>query len=302
MTIPPALLAALLLLAGPDPADPAGWVRQGVLARLNRERATAGLRPLALDDRLVRVAQQEAEEIARRGVRAYEEAALRETFRHTRHRLARAAYEPHGWSESWALGGGGDLERIVGGADGVLAQARDGDYAHLGVGFSRHDGLPVYTFLLAWPEAEFFARQTTGLADRDAARQAMLAQANALRRAAGAPPLALDPRLNIAAQRHAEDMLARSFYAHDTPEGQGPGERVRAAGYPAPALVGENIARGALSVEEALAGWTRSREHRKNLLHGAFTGLGVGYAAGRDADGWTVVWVQDFARPKTPGT
>jgi len=302
VTVPPALLAALLLLAGPDPADPAGWLRQSVLGRLNQERAAAGLRPLALDDRLVGVAQQEAEEIARRGVRAYEEAALRETFRQTRHRLARAAYEPHGWSESWALGGDDDLERIVGGADGVLAQALDGDYSHLGVGFSRRDGLPVYTFLLAWPEAEFFARQTTGLADPEAARQAMLAQANALRRAAGAPPLALDPRLNAAAQRHAEDMLARSFYAHDTPEGEGPGERVRAAGYPAPALVGENIARGALSVEEALAGWTRSREHRNNLLHGAFTGLGVGYAAGRDADGWTVVWVQDFARPKTPGT
>ncbi|MGH9363112.1 MAG: CAP domain-containing protein, partial [Thermoanaerobaculia bacterium] len=61
---------------------------------------------------------------------------------------------------------------------------------------------------------------------------------------------------------------------------------------------GENIARGAFSVEEALEGWSRSREHRKNLLHDAYTHLGVGYATGRDADGWTVVWVQDFARPR----
>ncbi|HEX5759012.1 MAG TPA: CAP domain-containing protein [Thermoanaerobaculia bacterium] len=291
------LLLLLLLLAGRAAGDPAAAVRDGLLAYLNQERAAAGLRPLELDARLVRVAQQGADEIARGGARAYEEAALREAFRRTRQRLERAGYEPHGWSESWALGGGGDFGRVVGGADGVLAQALDGDYTHLGVGVSDQGGVPLYTFLLAWPERDFFTRQTAGLADRDAACAAMLARVNALRAAAGAAPLALDPRLNAAAQRHAEDMLARSFYAHESPEGTGPRERVRAAGYPPAALVGENIARGALSVEEALAGWNRSRPHRRNLLHRSYEHLGVGFAAGRGAEGWTVVWVQDFARP-----
>ncbi len=290
------LLLLLRIVAPAEPADAAAWTRQGLLWRLNGERAAAGLAPLALNPRLVAVAQQGAEEIARRGVRAYEEAALRDTFAATRRRLAQAGYEAHGWSESYALTAG-SLDRVVGGEDGALALARDGDYRHLGVGVSALEGTPVYTFLLAWPEGDFFARETAGLSDLDRVRASMLAAANALRAKAGAGPLARDPRLDAAAQRHAEDMLARSYYAHQTPEGDGPRERLLAAGFTRATACGENIARGPYSVEEVLAAWNKSRDHRRNLLHRGFTHLGVGVARGRGPDGWTVLWVQDFATP-----
>jgi uncharacterized protein YkwD len=294
------LLLLLHLVAPAAPADASAWTRQSLLWRLNGERAAAGMTPLALDARLVAVAQQGAEVIARRGARAYEEPALRDAFAATRRRLAQAGYEPHGWSESFALTAG-SLERVVGGEDGVLAQALDGDYRHLGVGVSALEGTPVYTFLLAWPEDDFFARQTAGLSDLPRVRASMLAAANALRAKAGAPPLAGDPRLDAAAQRHAEDMLARSYYGHETPEGDGPRERLRAAGFNRAAAFGENIARGPYSVEEVLTAWHKSRDHRRNLLHPGFTHLGAGMARGRGPDGWTVIWVQDFARPQAGG-
>lgn len=292
-TIP--LLLLVSLLAAVAPAAPADTVRQDLLARLNGARAAAGLPPLALDARLGAVAQQGAEEIASRGVRAYEEAGLRDSFAATRRRLNREGYEAHGWSESFAVTSGSP-ERVLSGDGGALEQALDADYRHLGIGVSALDGTPVYTFLLAWPEEDFFARETASLSDLGQVRAAMLAQANALRAGDGVPPLAADPRLDRAAQRHAEDMLARSYYAHRSPEGDGPGERLEAAGYTL-AAAGENIARGQYSVAEVLTAWSRSRDHRRNLLNSSFRHLGIGMARGKGADGWTVVWVQNFARP-----
>lgn len=276
-----------------DRAAAPSEVRRAVLARLNEERTSAGLVPLALDSRLSAVAQRAADEIARQGIRAYEEDGLRDALRQTRRRLGQAGYEAHGWSEGWAVTTGG-VERAVAGEGGLLEQARDADWRHLGVGVAALDGAPVYTFVLAWPEADFFSRETAGISDLSRVRQAMLEQANGLRAAAGAPPLAADERLDRAAQRHAEDMLARSYYDHRTPEGHGPRERVEAAGARA-SRFGENIARGQTSVEEVLGAWRRSRDHRRNLLHPGFSRLGVGMARGRTADGWTVVWVQNFA-------
>ena len=120
-----------------------------------------------------------------------------------------------------------------------------------------------------------------------------MSRANAERAAAGLSPLALDPRLNAAAQAHAEDMLLRSYYNHSNLEGRGPSARVRKSGYPG-RLVAENIARGPYTVTEVMDNWMASREHKRNLLHPGFTHLGVGIAVGRNSVGDTVLWVQNF--------
>lgn len=49
-----------------------------------------------------------------------------------------------------------------------------------------------------------------------------------------APPLAFDTRLIAAARGHSQDMANRGYFAHFTPEGIGPQQRIRAAGFPAP--------------------------------------------------------------------
>ena len=53
-------------------------------------------------------------------------------------------------------------------------------------------------------------------------------------------PLAPHQALRDAARGHSIDMLDREFFEHENPDGKGPSDRARAAGYPAGA--GENIA------------------------------------------------------------
>ena len=81
---------------------------------------------------------------------------------------------------------------------------------------------------------------------------------DAERKKAGVPPLRSNDRLDQAAQRHAQDMLARHYFAHESPEGQTVRERARAAGYDWRA-VGENIAEGQLSVDEVMDTWMHTR-------------------------------------------
>ena len=84
-------------------------------------------------------------------------------------------------------------------------------------------------------------------------------------------PLALNEALTLAARGHNQDMAARSFFAHDNPDGLDPSDRARNAGYGAGA--GENIAAGQSSVYEAHVGLLDSVGHRMNILslHGNFS-------------------------------
>src|SRR5437588_3642806 len=45
-------------------------------------------------------------------------------------------------------------------------------------------------------------------------------------------PLAFDPSLIAAALGHSQDMSVRNYFAHNTPEGIDPGQRMTAAGFP----------------------------------------------------------------------
>jgi uncharacterized protein YkwD len=289
-----ALLASLLLTGAAPPSPEA--LRQALLTRINEERIAARVRPLALDPALDRVAQARAEEIGRTGELPKEEESFLLVSRRE-HRLRQAGYIPHGWTESLTAAAG-DVETVVRywkGGDSFGA-AMAADYRDLGVGLSTLRGVPFYVFLFAWPEREFFARQIAGLADLPTVRSEMLARVNAARRAAGSPPLTADPALDAVAQEHAEDMLRRAYYDHNTPEGRTPRERLEATGYLAH-QVGENIAEGEFSVEEVMGGWLASSGHRKNLLDRGFAHLGVGLAVGRFEDRLRLLWVQEFAAP-----
>lgn len=291
------LLAALWLFASSvsGQQDPDS-VRQSFLARLNQERQAAGLPPLRLVDSLNQAAQQSAEEIGSRGESALDLDATKRIKR----QLARAGYEAHGLSHSFAASPG-DADEVVNWwkSSDVAGFGRviDADYQDLGIGVGTYQGTPLYTFLLAWQEGEYFARQTSSLSELEQVRAAMLAQVNRERASVGASPLVLSRELNEAAQKHAEDMLARSYYDHNNLEGLQPRDRVRQTGYVA-RMVAENIARGTTTVEEAMQGWMQSRGHRANLLHAGFSEMGVGCAVGRNSVGYTVLWVQNFGRPQ----
>ncbi len=286
-------------ISPPVPAAPAldpALLRPALLARINQERKAAGVRLLDVDPALGRVAQARAEEIGRRGELPKPEESFLLIAQRER-RLREAGYIPHGWTESLTASTG-DVETVVRywkGGDSFPA-AMGADYRDVGIGLGTLRGVPLYVFVFAWPERDFFARQIAGLADLAAVRKTMLERVNAARKAAGRRPLSADPHLDAAAQEHAQDMLTRAYYDHDTPEGLTPRNRIEASGYLAH-KVGENIAEGEFSVEEVMSGWLGSSGHRRNLLDPEFSDFGVGLAVGRFEDRLRILWVQEFGTP-----
>jgi uncharacterized protein YkwD len=106
----------------------------------------------------------------------------------------------------------------------------------------------------------------------------------------GCSALRVDDRLTAAAQGHSEDMAERNYFSHDSPEGDGPGERARAEGYPW--WSGENIARGYRSAQQVVDGWMDSDGHRRNILNCESVAIGVGVADSSRG----LYWTQMFGR------
>lgn len=113
---------------------------------------------------------------------------------------------------------------------------------------------------------------------------------------AAAPPLRYSGTLADASQAHAMDMARRDYFDHDTPEGVKPAERLAETGYRWK-LTGENIARGDMGADEAMAGWLRSPGHCANIMEPRFSEMGFGIAADGDRKG-ALYWVQTFAAPR----
>ncbi len=277
-------------------------LRHELVVRLNHDREVAGVPLVAPLPALDQVAQKRAAEIEARGALPGESEAM-SLLGKVQSWLARAGYSAHGWTESVTTAPRGDIEAALSAwkQDPNYPQALDPDYQHVGIGVARLNGEPLYVFLLAWPRSEYFVRETRALADLQAARTAVLARVNAARREAGVPPVELEPRLTAAAQAHADDMLARSYYAHRSLDGTVPYDRVRARDY-VPDLVAENIAAGHFNAETVVEAWLHSTDHRRNMLDRRFTQLGVGIAVGTYEHRYKVMWVQDFARPQAPGS
>ncbi len=125
---------------------------------------------------------------------------------------------------------------------------------------------------------------------------------NAEREAAGLPPLRVAEALADAARWFARDMAEKGYFAadHDTYDNtQGRLVRVCAwrtrlsAFYGDSAALAENIAAGAASPHDVVAGWLSSPAHRANILGSGFSETGVGYWSGGPQGSY---WVQDFGR------
>ena len=121
----------------------------------------------------------------------------------------------------------------------------------------------------------------------------------------GLAPLGRREQLEVASQRHSEDMVARRFFEHDTPERTDPQARMLAAGYPSNnALTGENIAWAAgrrASPWEVVDLWMHSPPHRENILNPGYTEIGIGLARGAPetprSNGVPWTYTTDFGGP-----
>jgi uncharacterized protein YkwD len=122
--------------------------------------------------------------------------------------------------------------------------------------------------------------------------QGVLDLTNAERKKAGLPALRPNEKLFQAARAHSANMARQEVLAHTLDE-QGPGDRIRKAGYRA-STWGENCAAGQRTPEEAISSWMNSEGHRQNLLGQQFTEIGLGVAGSGSGMRY---WTQVFATP-----
>lgn len=106
----------------------------------------------------------------------------------------------------------------------------------------------------------------------------MLDLVNQERAANGLRPLAADPELTEVARRHSADMFARGYFAHDTPEGRSPFDRMHEANVQF-LTAGENLAL-APTLSLAHTGLMNSPGHRANILRPQFGRVGIGIMDG----------------------
>ncbi|THA86796.1 sigma-70 family RNA polymerase sigma factor [Streptomyces sp. A0592] len=114
----------------------------------------------------------------------------------------------------------------------------------------------------------------------------VVALVNTERAAAGCGPLKEDSQLRAAAQGHSDDMAARNFFDHTSPDGRDPGDRTTASGYRW-STYGENIAKGQQSAQSVMDSWMKSPGHRANILNCSFKDIGVGVHQGAGGPWWT---------------
>jgi uncharacterized protein YkwD len=100
--------------------------------------------------------------------------------------------------------------------------------------------------------------------------------------------LVFDVRLNAAAQGHAEDMLARNYFSHKSPEGKTALNRIWAQGYN-PTAFAENLAKGHQSDDAVLKAWQGSPSHDDALRGALFKEFGLGVAGAGNNTYWVLV-------------
>jgi uncharacterized protein YkwD len=120
---------------------------------------------------------------------------------------------------------------------------------------------------------------------------AMIGKLNEERARQGLAPLAPDTALTRIARQHSRDMLAHSYFSHETPFGVTPFQRMQAAGIHY-TIAGENIAL-APTLEIAHTGLMHSPGHRANILRRSFGHVGIGVL---DGGKFGLMITQDFTQ------
>ena len=153
-------------------------------------------------------------------------------------------------------------------------------------------GVKVIAVTLLFSAYPDFARLSGDLA-AEVARMV-----NASREKASASPLILDPALTRAAELKAQDMLARAYFEHVSPDGTMPWEWINKNEYQFQAM-GENLAMDFTTGESAHLALMQSDTHRTNILEKRYQNIGIGVASGNFAGRETNILVEFFAAPST---
>ena len=189
----------------------------------------------------------------------------------------------------WAVRTGPERE-----GRGIVRRGRSGERAMSAIGSG----------VRAWAASVVLLATAGAAAGQEGRGERALALVNEARAAEELAPLERDERLAAAARAHAEDMAARDYYAHTSPEGGTVRDRFLDEGGGRWRLVSENIARcrgcpvppGPERVGAFHEGWMGSPEHREAILDPGLERFGFAMAWGDDV----TYGVQTFAGPGRP--
>jgi hypothetical protein len=129
----------------------------------------------------------------------------------------------------------------------------------------------------------------------------LLQQTNQERLGHGENVLALNNQLSSAAQAKAEDMVARNYWSHKTPDGREPWTFVDKTDYKY-GSAGENLAYGFSTGSATMSAWMNSPEHRSNILENNYSDVGFGVVSAKNfqGSGAVTVVVAFYADPASP--
>ena len=108
--------------------------------------------------------------------------------------------------------------------------------------------------------------------------------------------LAINDTLVHVAQLKADDMAAKGYFSHNTPDGKTPWYWFDLGGYNY-AAAGENLAVNFTDSKDVTSAWMRSESHRANIMNGNYTEIGIATAKGTYKGKSAIFVVQEFGRP-----
>ncbi|MDD3006970.1 MAG: CAP domain-containing protein [Candidatus Pacebacteria bacterium] len=121
----------------------------------------------------------------------------------------------------------------------------------------------------------------------------MVELTNASRKEAGLESLTVNAKLEQAAMAKANDMLAKQYFEHTSPEGVTPWYWFNQVGYEY-VFAAENLAIDFITSEGAHSALMKSMGHRENILGANYKELGIAVASGEFKGNNSIIIVEEF--------
>jgi len=124
-----------------------------------------------------------------------------------------------------------------------------------------------------------------------------------------APALTWNDELYASAYEHSADLATSNTFSHygsgtasdvtgiNSNKASYFNERIRANGYVGYRTIGENIAGGQATIDEAVSAWIASPAHCTNIMNQNFKEIGVAVATNTNSD-YGIYWTQSFGAKK----
>jgi uncharacterized protein YkwD len=143
-----------------------------------------------------------------------------------------------------------------------------------------------------------WSHQTVLGASSNFSSSSLLSYTNTQRSADHEAGLSLNSQLSAAAQAKANDMAAKDYWSHNSPDGLTPWSFITTADYHYQAA-GENLAYGFSDASDTVSGWMNSPGHRANILNANYkdVGFGVVQSPNYQGNGPETIVVAEYGEP-----